>query len=166
MNNRPERARRAVAARLAAGMDQWRALVAEGVAAAERWSNGIARLEDWVNSNDKPAPGNPDDFADNGRHYFADRRRALAVWTHVLGASDPDERAGLESVVAEAAEQGRVVELLAEVCATALRMSPALPEHLAGVAEELLEAAYSEVAERQANADGWDIDPERGSGGE
>lgn len=160
MNNRPERARRAVVARLAAGMDQWRALVADGIAAAERWSNGIARLEDWVNSNHRDAPDNPDDSAGNGRHYFADRRRALAVWAHVLGASEPDERAGLESVVAEAAEQGRVADLLAEVCAIALRMSPALPEHLAGVAEELLEAAYGEVAERQANADGWDIDPE------
>ena len=74
MNDRPEPVRRAVGLRLAAGMDQWRALVAECVDRAERWANGIAHLENWMNR--RPAvPG-----------YLTptDEQRAAALLVHYL----------------------------------------------------------------------------------
>ncbi|MBF6393323.1 hypothetical protein IU443_25655 [Nocardia farcinica] len=68
---------RGIAARMRAQADRWRALVADGVAQAERWANGIERLEAWMNADRAPK---------GGRGYLtpADERRAAVLLVHLL----------------------------------------------------------------------------------
>ena len=97
------------------------------------------------------------------RHYFTDRRRALALWMHVLGIGDSDNAEihidGLHAVLEESLHAGRLPDLTVAAMSVALALCPSLRGDMARqVADELLCAAHDETGEAQANADGWDID--------
>ncbi|MBF6144235.1 hypothetical protein [Nocardia nova] len=103
------------------------------------------------------------------RHYFGDRRRALALWSHALGLGDGADvdaaTAGIHAVFDDARQAGRLPELAVGVMTVALGVCPSLRSELARqVPAELLATAHAEAEEAHTNRIGWDIDPGSGDG--
>ncbi|MDV8065538.1 hypothetical protein R4P64_03370 [Rhodococcus sp. IEGM 1366] len=81
--------------------------------------------------------------------YFADNRRAAALFVHWLDDNDD----GMKQILHEALELNRLVFLPLAVMKIAVNLHPDLLTKTPEIREWLLELAYSEVEEEQNNSD-------------